>query len=317
MISVLLIITLIPVGNLILSHSGHSAQVIAREKAYFEILMFGGGLVVLEGVLSAYFSGRSVTKIVMYISFIGAGVNIFLNYLLIFGHTGFPELGIRGAGIGTVCANLVIAVIYLVLIFRSGKRLNKTIARLAGFNREIFYKLIRYGAPNGFQFFIDIASFSVFIFFLGSRGDHVLAASNIVLSVNMIAFMPLIGIGRSVSILVGQHMGRKDMENVIGVTYDSLKLSAIYGLGIGLMFFFMPEFFLWFFRSKNVIASDKIAAAAIPLFRVLPVFLMADTCAIIFSSALAGTGDTRFKMWFSVFVACLLFVPGQVLIFSV
>lgn len=315
--SALIIILLIPVGNFVLDNSGHSSQVIIQEKAYFEILMWGGGLVVLVGVLSSYFSGRSVTKIVMYLSSAGAAINILLNYLLIFGNMGLPELGIRGAGIATVSANAIVAVFYIILIYFGRDRLLIPVHRLFHFNGKIFSKLIRFGAPNGFQFFIDIASFSVFIFLIGLQGDHVLAASNIVLSIDMFAFMPMVGIGSATSILVGQYMGRKEMETVISITHDTMKLVAVYGVGLGLMFFFMPEFFMQFFQSEDLLTSDKITAAAIPLFKILPVFLMADSVAIIFGSALAGTGDTKFKMWFSVFLACLFFVPGQILILKV
>ncbi len=315
--SAVILILFIPAGKLIIDFSGHSPDVIVQEKIYFEVLLFGGGLVVLLNVLAAYYSGRSRTKVVMYVSFVGAAVNVFLNYVLIFGKMGMPELGIMGAGIATVLANLVIIIFYLGMIFLGNDRHTIPVSRHFGFNRKIFLKLVRFGAPNGFQFFIDVSAFTIFVFLIGLRGDHVMAASNIVLSVNMLAFMPMVGFGQATAILVGRYMGRKEPEFVVSITWDTIKIVGLYGVLTGLAFFFFPEFFIQFFQSNDAVSFQKITEAAIPLFMILPLFLIGDTASIIFGSVLAGTGDTTFKMWFSIAAACLLFVPGELLILKV
>ena len=313
-ISSLILLLFIPLGKYIIDISGHGIEVITLEKAYFEILLTGGGLVVLNGVLSSYYSGRGKTKIIMYISFVGAAINIFLNYILIFGRFGFPELGIEGAGIATVTSNFAIAIIYLAFIFLGKDRRFIPITKLVSFNWRIFYKLLRFGAPNGFQQLIDITSFTVFIFLIGLHGDHILAATNIVLSINMLAFMPMLGFGQAAAILVGQYIGKNEKESVLSITSDTLKVAFIYGIGIGLLFLFFPEFFIQFFKSADTVSFQKISDAAIPLFMILPAFLLSDTVAIIYGSVLGGTGDTKFKMWFSVLLSSFLFVPGEVLI---
>ncbi|MCG8339497.1 MAG: MATE family efflux transporter [Proteobacteria bacterium] len=310
----LVLLLFIPLGNLIIDVSGHSPEVIVQEKLYFDVLMYGAGLVVMVNVLAAYYSGRGRTNVVMYTSFLGAAVNIFLNYILIFGKFGLPEMGIKGAGLATVLANAFIVLFYAIIIFGGKDRRKIPVSRYIGFNWRIFSKLIRFGAPNGFQFFIDVSSFTAFIFLIGLHGDDILAASNIVLSVNMLAFMPIVGFGQATSILVGQYMGRKDQESVVSITWDTIKVAALYGVAVSCTFIAFPEFYLQFFKSDDVVAFAKITEAAIPFFMVLPSFLIADTFAIIIGSALGGAGDTKFKMWFSIFGACALFVPIQFLI---
>jgi len=313
-ISAFIITLFIPLGNLIIDFSGHSATVIAEEKLYFDILMLGGGLIVASAVLGSYFSGRSRTKIVMYLGIMGAFLNIIFNYVLIFGKFGFPSMGIRGAGIATVSASGMVVVAYVFLIFLGKDRKTFPLIRVFGFDKRIFLKLIRFGVPNGFQFFVDLATFSAFIFLIGLQGDAVLAASNIVLSVNMLAFMPMTGIGMATAILVGQYMGKMKPDIVIRVTYRTLKMAFTYGVISGIAFFFFPEFFLSFFKGENSSSFSKIQAEAIPLFKILPVFLLCDCAAIVFGSTLNGVGDTRFKMWFVIAIACLLFAPGESLI---
>ena len=303
-----------PLGSFIINHSGHSSQVIVEEQAYYKILMFGGGLVIMTAVLGSYFSGRSQTKILMYLSFMGAILNILFNYILIFGKLGFPAMGIRGAGLATISASAFVVLAYIVLILIGEDRHRYPVTRLTGFNKRIFAKLIRFGAPNGFQFFIDLATFSAFIFLIGLQGDTVLAASNIVLSVHMLAFMPMVGLGQAIGILVGQCMGREQPDIAVKVTHRALIMAVVYGLLTGVLFFFLPHFFVGFFRGDDAVSYDAIQAAAIPIFRVLPAFLMCDCFANVFGGALGGVGDTRFKMWIMIVFAVLLFAPGEVLI---
>ena len=314
LVSSFVIVLFTPLGYLIIDNSGHSAAVIAEEKAYFQILMLGGGLIVMSAVLGSFFSGRSRTKVVMYLAFIGASLNILFNYILIFGKYGFPEMGIRGAGVATVTASGIVILLYIILILFGKDRHRFPVTRLIGFDKRIFIKLLRFGVPNGFQFFVDLATFSVFIFLIGLQGDTVLAASNIVLSVNMLAFMPMLGVGQATSILVGQYMGRKKPDIGIRVTYRALRMAVIYGVMIGFIFITFPEFFLSLFAGEDAEAHASITAAAIPIFRVLPAFLLCDCGAIIFGSALGGVGDTRFKMWFVVSLSALFFAPGEFLI---
>lgn len=309
-----IIVLCTPLGTFIIDHSGHSTQVIAEEKAYFQVLMFGGGLIVMTAVLGSYFSGRSQTKIVMYLSLMGAILNIIFNYVLIFGKLGVPSMGIRGAGIATVSASAFVVFAYIILILIGRDRHQYPVTRLIGFNKRIFVKLIRFGAPNGFQFFMDLSTFSVFIFLIGVQGDTVLAASNIVLSVDMLAFMPMVGLGQAIGILVGQCMGRRLPDIAVTVTHRALMMAVFYGVAIGIAFFFFPQFFVSFFRGEDAGSYDAIQEAAIPIFRILPAFLLCDCFANIFGGALGGVGDTRFKMWIIIALSVFLFAPGELLI---
>ena len=314
LLTAVIVVLCTPFGLYIIDHSGHSQQVIVEEKAYFSILMYGGGLLVMTAVLGGYFSGRSKTKIVMYLSFLGAALNIVFNYVLIFGKLGFPAMGIRGAGIATVSASAFVALAYIALILTGKDRHLYPVTRLTGFNRTIFTKLFRFGAPNGFQFFIDLVTFTAFIFLIGLQGDTILAASNIVLSVHMLAFMPMVGLGQAIGILVGQCMGRREPDVAVVITRRALKMAALYCVSTGIAFYFFPHFFIGLFRGDNASAYDAIQAAAIPIFKMLPAFILCDCFANIYGGALGGVGDTRFKMWIMIVVAVFVFTPGEILI---
>ena len=86
---------------------GHDPAVRENEIAYFNVLVYGIGLAVISSAASCFFTGRGKTLVVMIVNFIGTGVNIFLNYVLIFGHWGFPEMGMTGAALGTLSSQFV------------------------------------------------------------------------------------------------------------------------------------------------------------------------------------------------------------------
>lgn len=314
LISSVLIVLLIPVGHMLIDYSGHGSQVTILEKSYFTILMYGGGFVVIGSVLSSFFSGQGNTKIVMFVTFAGAIINILLDYILIFGKLGMPDMGIVGAGIATVLSHIIVVTIIAILIFQGKYRRKLRVHRFWQFDKKLFLKLIKFGAPEGFHYFVDIAGFSVFIFFIGSYGEIALAASNIAIFVDMLAFMPMIGIGIATSILVGQYIGKKKKHISIIVANNSMKITAIYGALIGILLWFFPGFFINIFKGSDISVFSQITSAAIPIFQILPFFLMADSLHIIFGSALSGAGDTKFKMLIASLVVAFFFVPGEFLI---
>jgi len=312
--STILIIALIPVGNIIIDYSGHGSEVIAEEKIYFDILMYGGGLLVLEAVMASFFSGRGQTKVIMYSWAAGAILNVLLDYILIFGKLGIPAMGIAGAGIGTALTHLAVVTAYTIIIFQKKYRRKYRIHRFWRFDNKIFLKLLKFGTPEGLHLFIDVAGFTVFIFFIGAHGEFALAASTITIFVDMLAFMPMIGIGIATAVLVGQYIGKGKKDIAVIVTNNSMKMTAVYGIIIGCLFWFIPELFINMFKGNNHTTFPHISNEALPLFRILPFFLMIDSIHIIFGAALSGAGDTKYKMYVVTLVSALIFVPGEYMI---
>ena len=145
--------------------------------------------------------------------------NIPLNYILIYGRkinlisgvtVDIPELGIVGAGWGTVTAGMIGCLVCLIAFFRAENRKNYgTFGKIV--DCDLFKRMLRFGSPNGMQMFLDLTAFNVFVVVLGKISPEVLAASGVAFSVNALAFTPMIGMGQSVSILTGQAVGAKDI----------------------------------------------------------------------------------------------------------
>ena len=100
-LSVPLILASIPLGLWVLEWAGHGPELLELEKSYFTILMFGGLALPFGAALSSFFSGRGKTRVVMWGNVLCNAANIVLDYILIFGKFGFPEMGIVGVGIAS------------------------------------------------------------------------------------------------------------------------------------------------------------------------------------------------------------------------
>lgn len=278
---------------------GHSADVRALEIDYFNILTLGAGLVVLSSALSCFYTGRGLTWTVMWVHLAGAALNIPLDYCLINGVGPFPALGIVGAAIATVSASALINLIFILLIFSRHNRKAFGTWRNRTFDRDLFGRLMRYGLPSGGQFFLEIFGFAFFIQMLGRLGNLELAATNIVLSIESIAFLPVFGFHIGTSTLVGQAVGRGQSVDAVYATTSSLHIAAVYMSVMMAIFVFFPEPLLGLFRNNRVdpALSGQIMDLGSILLRFVAVFCLFDAMNLVFSGALKGAGDTQFILW--------------------
>ncbi|MFH1124440.1 MAG: MATE family efflux transporter, partial [Pseudomonadota bacterium] len=150
---------------------GHSPRIQSLEATYFSILTLGAGLVVLSSAMACFYTGRGLTWTVMLVHLAGATVNIPLDYCLINGVGPFPELGIVGAAIATVTSSACIVAILTLLIFSPANRARFGTWESRAFDKDLFARLMRYGLPSGFQFFLEIFGFTFFIQIVGRLGD--------------------------------------------------------------------------------------------------------------------------------------------------
>ena len=307
------ILLLIPVGIELLSISGHAPEVFELEKKYLSIVMLGGTAPALTAAAGSFYSGRGKTRMIMVAHLIGNSTNVVLNWLLIFGHGPFPELGITGAAIASLIAGFVAPAILLTLYFSpKNHQIYRTRSTLR-FDRSLILRMLRFGLPSGTHMLLDVGSFSVFVLLLGRLGETAFLASNIVLSINMIAFMPSIGIGQAAAVLVGQCMGRGDGDEAEAAAWKAMRLGAVYTLLAVGSFILLPEMYIRLFARGDVVFGEVFDTARILLFFASGWGLMEAANAIL-SGALRGAGDTHFVMWFHTAVAWGFFALGEAVI---
>ena len=278
---------------------GHSPNIRRLEITYFNILTLGAGLVVLASAMACFYTGRGLTKTVMAVHAIGAAVNIPLDYCLINGVGFFPELGIVGAALATVTASATIVGILIVLIFSPTNRSKYDTWKGRAFDSELFGRLMHYGLPSGIQFFLEIFGITFFIQMVGRLGDLELAASNIVLSIETLSFLPMVGFHVGTATLVGQAIGSGKPEGGTYATISALHITMAYMILIAIVFVVTPKPLLGLFKPHHLSIAQyaDIINVGVILMRFVAVFCFFDALNLIFSGAIKGAGDTRFIMW--------------------
>jgi len=278
---------------------GHPPEVQKLERLYFRILCLGGGFNVLGTCLASFYTGRGKTRPVMLINLIGMAFNIPLDYALINGWWLFPEMGIRGAGIATVCAWSLIALLYTWLIFDRNNERRYAIWSGHGLDTALFGRIIRKGVPAALQFTMDVLAFTFFVFWVGRLGKVELAVSNMVLSIQSIAFMPAFGFSMGLSTLVGQALGRNDVAGARRFTQQTIRVLLSYTLALGLLFVLAPQWILGIFivADGGGAAHQQLLETGIVVMRIMALFISFDAMYFTFIGVLKGAGDTRFIMW--------------------
>lgn len=292
----------------IFAAANHPEEIRRLEETYFKILCQGGGLHVAMVTLASFFSGRGITRPVMAITFIGVLINIPLDYCLIYGPSVFPELGIAGAAIATVIAWAVNVLCLAHLIFTHGNDQQFGVCRQFQFAPRDFFRLLRFGVPAAIQFTLDILAFTLFILLVGRIGTTELAATNIVLSINALAFMPSAGFAQGISVLVGQAMGRSAAGEAKRFVSRGAQLLCLYILSIDILFITCPDTVLAPFLGSDAENISAVSAYAQSLLKIVAAYLFFDALYMVFSGALRGAGDTRFPMIMTLLCAPLCLI---------
>ncbi len=303
----------IPLGHLLIGISGHAGDVAAAERTYFDIMMVGGLLLPPCGALDGYFTGRGFTRLVMCLSVAGSALNILLDWLLIYGHWGLPELGVAGAAYATAGSFALSVVAKAAIAFSEpvfrGRRGRAALA----FDRSLSLRILRYGIPSGVHVLLDMLTFTFFVFVIG-REDVADAlgfcASNVCFNINHLLFSPMLGIGMGAGILVGNYQGAGDTASAYRAGWTSIFIGwGFMGTALLLVALFFRPAVLLFLSEGTALDTGQFVALCRILVSIMATWCMFDAANVIAGGSLKGAGDTRFVMLAGILAGFGLWVP--------
>lgn len=310
-------LALIPVGFWLLSAAGHPADVLEAEKTYLGILMVGCGFWSLTNALSGFFSGRGDTRTPMVASLVANLANIALDYALIFGHWGFPALGIAGAAVATVISSAM-GLVFLAAIYVGGRFSEEygTLKEGLRFNWTLMAPLLRFGAPAALQTLQDVGAFAFFVVLLGRLPEAEIAASNIAFSINNVAFMPLLGLGMAATIVVGQYQGARKATVAARAGMTTMKMAWFYMIVIALSFLLFPRLYFSLFTgdAEGMVPLDSVLGEGRYLLWMMALWGMLDAINLVVGGALKGAGDTRFVLLATALATWVVWIPGEIIL---
>lgn len=293
---------MIPLGHLIFEQQGLTADQLAYQKLYFNILMIGGIVSLVRNAAPCFFSGIGETKIIMKAAFAGMLVNIVCNYFLIFGVGPCPRLGVAGAAYGTVIGNIVSTVMLFVVYF--GKRYHSLYGTRSNlkFNLAQVKELLKRGMPSGVEMFLNMAAFQLMILLFHGLGAEAATAASIMFNWDMVAYVPLMGLEVASTSLVGRYVGAKSAAAASRSTYSGLKVGWGYSLLIAVLLIFLPGVLADVFRPDVTASAEAIAIfesarpMGIFMLRFATLYIFVEVLLVVYCGALRGAGDTVWVM---------------------
>jgi len=281
-------------------------QVIEQGVPYLQVRLVGMASVGMNFAFRGYFNGVSRSGLYLRTLLVMHGVNIVLNYLLIFGKLGFPELGTTGAAVGTIVATYVGSATYVMLGWRH--------ARDAGFGHRLpswstVHTMVRLSVPAGLQQLFMAAGFLTLFWIIGRLGTTQLAAANVLVNLTMVTMLPGLGLGMAAASLVGQALGRGDAEDAHQWAWDVVAVAVAGMVPLGLPMLLAPEVLLGVFTSD----VGTIEAARLPL-QIVGGSIVLDAVGLVLLNALLGAGDARTVMGVSISLQWGLFLPAAFLV---
>ncbi len=284
---------------------GHPPNVQELEVTYYRILALPSAVNLIYFAMSSFLAGMGRTRMVMWVNLFGALVNIPLTYCLVFGlEVGgvrlAPEWGITGAAVATVFSWFVTTAIFSLLIFNKKMEKSHDIFRARALDLRLMWRMMAFGSPGGLQRFLELAAFTFFAFIIGRLGELYLAANNIVFSIEAISFFPMIGVGATISILVGQSIGRGRPEEASRAVISGIGISSVYVVMVALLFLVFPEPLLNVFLSEHYepAVRSQILDMGVLLLRFVVLYTVFDGMYLCCFGALSGAGDVWFPMAF-------------------
>jgi len=236
----------------------------------------------------------------LWITLVALLANAGVNYVLIFGNFGAPELGIIGAAIASVLIQ-ALQMVALMWYVQVKKPEAEVFRRIWKPDNEAMGQVFRLGLPIGLTSFAEGALFSASSVMMGWIGEVELAAHGIALQLTGLMFMFHVGMSEAVTIRASRQYGARNEAELRRVARTGYAVSLTFGVMVVVLFLSIPGVFVGLFLDPNDPARDAVMALGIVLMMLSALFQFVDAAQIVALSLLRGLQDTKVPMW----LACL------------
>jgi MATE family multidrug resistance protein len=226
----------------------------------------------------------------MVVTIVANIVNAFVNWILIFGNLGFPQLELDGAGIATSASRIFMFIMIALYTNKSKRFTNYDLSFLIKkVEMTIVKKILRLGLPSGFQYFFEVGAFSFAVVMVGWLGTKPLAAHQIAINLASISFMAVTGISAAGGIRVGNAVGREDINETRRAGFSAIILGIIIMFSAGIIFItfrnFLPQLY---------VSDQEVIFIASSLLVIAAIFQIFDGTQAVGIGILRGLTDVKF-----------------------
>lgn len=289
-------------------------EVVVLAIPYLDLVAFSLiPLIIFQG-FKQFSDGLSMTKYPMYATILANVINVVLNYVLIFGKLGFPEMGIVGAAIGTLVSR--VAMLFFLWWLLKGKEKSKayvTNIKLFSLDNKMINKVLNLGFPSAMQMFFEVAIFTAAIWLSGTLGKNPQAANQIALNLSSMTFMVAMGLSVAAMIRVGNQKGLSDFKELRRIAISIFLLGISFAAVFALLFLafhnVLPKIYVDLDDVNNFMDNTEVISIASTLLIAAAIFQLSDSAQVILLGALRGLQDVKIPTFITFIAYWLIGFP--------
>ncbi|MFQ3181530.1 MAG: MATE family multidrug resistance protein [Polaribacter sp.] len=273
-------------------------EVVALAIPYLDLVAFSLIPLIIFEAIKQFSDGMSMTKYPMYATLLANIVNVILNYLLIFGKFGFPEMGMVGAAFGTLISRFIM-LLYLWILLRYKERSKNLVKNIKFFalDFQMIKKIVNIGSLSAMQMFFEVAIFTAAIWLSGLLGKNPQAANQIALNLSSMTFMVAMGLSVASMIRVGNQKGLQNYKELRRIGFSIFLLGILLAIFFALLFFIfhksLPNIYVDLKDTVNYKDNMEVVSIASNLLLAAAFFQISDSIQVVVLGALRGLQDVK------------------------
>ncbi len=257
--------------------------------SYIKIIGLSSVPLLLFQTYKQFIEGLSIMLPAMIIALLANLVNVFVNWVLIFGNLGFPALALDGAGWATFASRVFMALALMGYVMKNNRFKQYDVSfHYKSINRPVIKKILSLGLPSGIQYFFEIGAFSFAVVMVGWLGTKQQAAHQIAINLASISFMAVLGISVAGSIRVGNAVGMGDISETRRAGFTASLLGASVMLISGIIFILFRNFLPTLY-----INDQEVISYASSLLIIAALFQLSDGTQAVGIGILRGLTDVK------------------------
>lgn len=292
----------------ILLRAGQNAEVARLGQDYLRIACWGIFPQLWIMMLKSYLSALERTAIFLWVSLGALLPNAAINYLLIFGNWGAPELGVRGAAVATLVVGIFFFAALMIYALRAFPQ-HSILVRIWRPDWEAIARVTGLGWPIALTSVSEVGLFAASALIMGAIGTVELAAHGIVMNIASLTFVMHLGISQAATVRVGRAVGRRSLADMHRSGYVATALSLFFVCCTLVFFIGVPEPLIRTFLNPSEPEYDAVLAMGIFLLGMAALFQLVDAAQVIALGLLRGAQDTQVPMFMAAFSYWAVGIP--------
>ena len=292
---------------------GVQSPILEYSTSYIKIISFSFLALGLSATSVSILQGIGITKIIMYAGIISNIINILFDWFLIFGNSGFPQMGINGAALASIIANFTTAAILIFYVFVSMKITFKlNIFDALRFRWNKYVNVLKIGVPSGLEFALWNVGNIIVVSFLNRLDLVSVGVYTLVFSISTFPLFIYMGFANAALTLVGQKTGENQHKQAINVGFMCLCFALIFCIFFSFLFIILPKEILGIFTNDN----DYINYAA-SFMIIVSITMFPKAINNVIGLGIRGMGDTKWMLYGQIIGTILVIILSYIFIFIV